>query len=400
MAHDIVIVDGARTAWAEYVGTPGFGAFKDVSAVDLATTAAKTVFSKSGIKPDQIDHVVIGNAMQSGRDSIYGARHVALKAGCRIETPCLTINRLCGSGIESVAIAARLLKLGEAAWVLAGGMENMSQAPYVVRGLRGEPPRFGSNLQLEDSLFMGLQDTYCNLFMAQTAENCARKYGIDRRAQDEYAFRSHREGARAVKAGLFKEEVVPVSIRQKGQNVPFDTDDHIKWDTDLEKLSKLSPAFGKDGTVTAGNASGIVDGAACALVTTAERAKDAGCRAIGRILGYAVVGVSPELMGIGPVPAIRKVLDQTGLRMEQIDLFEINEAFAAQYLAVEKELGLDRSKSNVNGGSIALGHPLGATGTRLILTLLYELRRRRKKLGIASACIGGGQGIALLVEAL
>jgi acetyl-CoA acetyltransferase family protein len=396
---DIVIVNGARTAWAEYAGTPGFGAFKDLTSQDLGAAAAKAALEKSQVKPEWINHVVIGNAMQTSPDAIYGARHVGLKAGIPIPVPAVTINRLCGSGIESVAMAARFLKLGEADFVLAGGMESMSQAPHLIRGMRGEVRfRFGGELKLEDSLFTGLRDGFCNTFMAQTSDNCARKYGISRQAQDEFALRSHVEGARAVKSGIFKEEIVPVMVMRGKEQMPFDTDDHIKPDTTLDKLAKLPASFGKDGTVTAGNASGIVDGAAAVVVSTDKAAK--GLSPIGKIVSFAAVGVEPEYMGIGPAPAIREALKRAGMKLEQIDLFEINEAFAGQYLAVEKDLGLDRAKCNVNGGSIALGHPLGATGTRLLLTLLYELRRRKKKFGIASACIGGGQGIAMILEAL
>ncbi len=396
---DIVILNGARTAWAEYAGTPGFGLFKDLSCVELGAIAAKAALVKSGAKAEWIDHCIMGNAMQTSSDSIYGARHVGLKAGLRIETAALTVNRLCGSGIESVALAARFIKVGDASWVVAGGMENMSQAPHVIRGLRGEPVRFGADVKIEDSLFVNLKDTYCGLFMAETAQNCAKKYDIGRAAQDEFALRSVTEGARAIKSGLFKEEIVSLAITRRKETITVDTDDHIKPDTTLEKLAKLPPAFGKDGTVTAGNASGIVDGAAALVVTSEKSAREKDLKSIGRIVATATVGVPPELMGMGPAPAIREVLKKAGRKLDEIDLFEINEAFAGQYLAVERDLGLDRAKCNVNGGSVALGHPLAATGTRLILTVLYELRRRKKKFGIASACIGGGQGIAMLVEA-
>lgn len=400
MAEDIVILDGARTAWSEYSGTPKHGHLKDVSANELGAIAAKGALEKTGVSADLIDHCIMGNAMQTAGDSIYGARHVALKSGCRIETPAVTVNRLCGSGVESVAMAARFLQTGEAGWVLAGGMENMSQAPHLIRGLRGQAVRFGANMKIEDSLFSNLLDPYCNFFMAQTSDNVAKKYGISREAQDEYALRSHQEGVRAVQAGLFKEEIVPVPVKKRKETVDITADDHIKPDTSMEILSKLPTAFGKEGTVTAGNASGIVDGAACLVVTTGNRAREAGKKPIGRIASFAAVGVPPEIMGIGPAPSIRKALDIAGLKLDQIDLFEINEAFSGQYLACEKDLELDRSKCNVNGGSIALGHPLGATGTRLILTVLYELRRRKAQYGVASACIGGGQGIAMVVESL
>ncbi len=398
MATELVILGGARTAMAEYVGTPGFGAFKDVSAIDLGAVAAKAAMERSRVQPAWVDHVFIGNALQTSGDAIYGARHVGLKAGVPQETPALTLNRLCGSGIQSVVSAAHALLLGEATCTLAGGMENMSQAPHVVRGAR-EGFRFGAQVVLEDSLMVGLLDPFCGCYMAQTSDNCAKKYGITRQAQDEFALRSHQEGARAVKGGLFKEEIVPVPVKRRKEMVPFETDDHIKPETTLEALAKLPPAFGKDGTVTAGNASGIVDGAACLVVATDRFAKDHGCPVLGRIVSWAAVGVEPAFMGMGPAPAIRKALEKAGLRLEQVDLFEINEAFAGQYLSVEKELGLDRARVNVNGGAIALGHPLGATGTRLLLTVLMELKRRKKSIGVASACIGGGQGIAMVVRA-
>lgn len=398
-AEDVVIAAGARTAWAEYAGTPGYGAFRDLTAVELGAAAAREAVRRSGAKPESFDHCVMGNAQQSGPDAIYGARHVALRAGLPVSTPALTLNRLCGSGLESVAHAARLIRAGEASWVLAGGMENMSQSAHVIRGLRGEPVRFGRDLQVVDSLFEALRDPFCGLFMAQTSDALAKKYGIGRAAQDEYALRSHREGARAVQAGLFREEIVPVAVKRKKESVAFASDDHVKPDTTLEKLASLQPAFGAEGTVTAGNASGIVDGAACLVVTTAARAQEAGARPLGRILSSAVVGVPPEIMGIGPAPALRAAAEKAGLKVGDLDLLEVNEAFAGQYLAVEKELELDRARANVNGGSIALGHPLGATGTRLLLTLLLELRRRKARLGAAAACIGGGQGIAMIVEA-
>jgi acetyl-CoA acetyltransferase family protein len=400
MVDEIVLLDGARTPWAEYAGTPGYGLLKDVSQVELAVVAAKAAIAKSKAKPEWFDHCIFGNAMQTSSDAIYGARHVGLKSGLRVECPALTVNRLCGSGIESVALAARFLRTGEASWVLAGGMESMSQAPHLIRGLRGEAPRFGASMQIEDSLFVNLKDGFCGLFMAETAQNCAKKYDIGRGAQDEFALRSHMEGVRAVRAGLFKEEIAPVSVQRRKETVTVDSDDHIKPDTSLEKLAKLPPAFGKDGTVTAGNASGIVDGGSAIVVTTAGQARDKGCTPSARIASYAAVGVPPERMGMGPAPAIREACAKAGVKVGDVDLFEINEAFSGQYLAVEKELGLDRAKCNVNGGSIALGHPLGATGTRLILTLVYELRRRKKKWGVASACIGGGQGIAMVIERL
>ncbi|HKX45955.1 MAG TPA: acetyl-CoA C-acetyltransferase [Planctomycetota bacterium] len=397
MQTEIVLVGGARTAMCEYSGTPGFGKFKDVSAIDLAAHASKAALQRAKVDPGSIDHVIVGNALQTSNDAIYGARHVALKSGVPQGAPALTVNRLCGSGIQSLISGAHLLQLGEARTVLAGGMENMSQAPFVVHGLR-EGAKLGSNPVLEDLLFASLQDPFCGLYMAQTAEKIAKRLAIPRQAQDEFALRSHQLGAAAVKSGRFAEEIAPYVVEGRKGPVSIDTDDHIKPDTTLEGLSKLRPAFGKDGTVTAGNASGIVDGAAAVVMTTAERAKADRLDVFARVRSYATVGVDPSEMGIGPVPAIRKALELAGVGLDEVDRFEINEAFSAQYLGCEKELELDRDKVNVNGGAISLGHPLGATGTRLVLTLMYELRRTGLRYGIASACIGGGQGIALLIE--
>ncbi|MEL6430712.1 MAG: acetyl-CoA C-acetyltransferase [Planctomycetota bacterium] len=397
MSKDVVIVGGARTPMAEYSGTPGYGKLKDVSAIDLAAHASKAALTRAKIDAETVDHTVVGNALQTSNDAIYGARHVALKAGVPQTIPALTVNRLCGSGIQSIASAAQLIALGEAGTVLAGGMENMSQAPYVLHGARNGF-RFGVQPQLEDLLFASLYDPYGDTYMAQTAERIGKRLGITREEQDAYALRSHQLGTEAVQSGRFAEEIEPVVIPSKRGDKVVDTDDHIKPDTSMEALAKLRPAFGKDGTVTAGNASGIVDGAAAVVCTTDERAKADGLDVMGIVRGYSYVGVDPKEMGIGPVPAIQKLLGDAGMSADAIDYFEINEAFSAQYLGCEKELGLDRDKCNVNGGAIGLGHPLGATGTRLVLTLLYQLRRGGKKFGVASACIGGGQGIAMLVE--
>ncbi len=331
------------------------GALRERTALELGAIAAKAAIEQSKFEPQEFDQVVFGNALQTSGDAIYGARHVALRAGLPIQVPALTVNRLCGSGIQSIISAAQWIQLGEADVVLAGGMESMSQAPHVIRGAR-----WGFKLgqgKLEDSLMVALLDSYCGCTMSATAENLARKYGISRLAQDEFALRSQQT---------------------------------------LEILAKLKPAFAKDGCVTAGNASGIVDGGAAVVVTTPDHAK---APVIGRIVSWGIAGVSPEIMGIGPVPAVKIALEKAGLNLSDIDLVEVNEAFAAQYLAVEKVLELDRSKVNVNGGAIALGHPLGATGTRLVMTVLYELKRGKKRYGLASACIGGGQGIAIVVEA-
>ncbi len=397
--QEIWIVGGARTPMAEYSGTPGYGKLKGLSALELGGIALKGALAKTGVKAEDIEHTVIGNALQTSVDAIYGARHVALKAGVPIDRPALTVNRLCGSGIQSIVSAAQMILLGEAGCAAAGGIENMSQAPHLLEGGR-DGFRFGADIKLKDLLFEALKDPMCGLFMAQTAEKIAKKWNVTREEQDKFALRSHQLGAAAVKAGVFKDEIVNVEIQGRKGVTIVDSDDHIKPETTLEGLAKLPAAFGKDGTVTAGNASGIVDGAAAVILTSAERGKQLGVKPLGRIVGWSIVGVEPSEMGIGPAPAIRQVCDKTGIAIDKIDLFEINEAFSAQYLAVEKDLGLDREKANVNGGAVALGHPLGATGTRITLTLLHELRRRKKKYGISSACIGGGQGIALLVEAL
>ena len=394
---EIVIVGGARTAMCEYSGTPGYGKFKDVSAIDLGAHAAAAALERAQVRPGSLDHVVMGNALQTSNDAIYGARHVGLKAGAPQSTPALTVNRLCGSGIQSIISAAHLIQSGEARTVLAGGMENMSQAPFVLHGAR-EGFRFGAQPALQDLLFAALQDPYCGLYMAQTAEKIAKRLDISREAQDEYALRSHQLGAAAVQSGRFAEEIAPYVFETPKGEFIVDKDDHIKPDTTLEGLGKLRAAFGKEGTVTAGNASGIVDGAAAVVVTTKQRALADGLDVFAFVRSWATVGVDPTEMGIGPVPAIRKCLANVGLRVGEVDRFEINEAFSAQYLGCEKELELERAKVNVNGGAISLGHPLGATGTRLVLTLMYELRRSQARWGVASACIGGGQGIAMLIE--
>jgi acetyl-CoA acetyltransferase family protein len=393
MARAIYIVGGARTPMTEYAG-----ALKDVSALDLGATASRAALDKSGVQPEWIDHAVVGNVLQTSSDAIYGARHVALKAGVPIEVPALTVNRLCGSGIQAAVSGAQLIQLEEAEIVLTGGIENMSQAPHVIRGLRSGL-RLGQG-KLEDYLYEALLDPYCGLFMAQTAEKCAAKYGISRDEQDAFALRSQQRAACAWNEGRFAEEVVPVEIKTRKGTTIVDKDDHLRPDTTLEGLAKLSTAFSKDGSVTAGNASGIVDGGA-ALILASERAvKEKGLKPLARLRSWAAVGVDPSIMGMGPAPATRRALERAGLSLADLDLIEVNEAFAGQYLAVEKELGLDREKVNVNGGAIALGHPLGMSGTRLLLTLTHELRRRGGKYGVATACIGGGQGIAAIVEAV
>ena len=374
------------------------GALKDVSALELGAIASRAAFERTGVKPEWIDHAVFGNVLQTSSDAIYGARHVALKAGVPKEVPALTVNRLCGSGIQAAVSGAQLIQLDEADIVLSGGIENMSQAPHVIRGLRS-----GLRLnqgKLEDYLYEALLDPYCGLFMAQTAEKCAEKYGVSRDEQDEYALRSQQAASKAWEAGRFKDEIVPVEIKTRRGVTLVERDDHLRPDTTLEGLAKLPAAFSKDGTVTAGNASGIVDGGAALILASEAAVKSKGLTPAARIVSWAAVGVDPAYMGMGPAPATRKALERAGLKLDQIDLIEVNEAFAGQYLAVEKELGLDRERTNVNGGAIALGHPLGMTGTRLLLTLTHELGRRGKKYGLATACIGGGQGIAAIVEKL
>jgi acetyl-CoA acyltransferase 2 len=390
---DVVIVAGARTAMARYTG-----AFKDISAIELGAVASREAIRRAGTDPAEFDHAIFGNVMQTSSDALYGARHVALKAGLKIETPAVTVNRLCGSGIESIAQAAMRILLGDSKLVLAGGMENMTQSPHVIRGARNGF-KLGEG-KLEDSLMTGLLDSYCGCNMAETAENIAAEYGVTRKDSDEYALRSQQAAEAAVQASKMKDEIVPVEVKVVRKTELFSVDDHRRPETTLETLSKLSPAFRKDGIVTAGNASGIVDGAAAVVVTHAKTADARGWKPLGRIVSWATVGVEPRVMGIGPVPASQKAMAAAGLKIAQIDRVEVNEAFAPQYLAVEKGLGLDRAKTNVNGGAIALGHPLGASGTRLILTLLLELRRTNLRYGLATACIGGGQGIAMIVEAM
>jgi len=372
------------------------GLFSDISAIDLGVVAAKEALARSGTDPGEVDHVIFGNALQTSGDAIYGARHVGLKAGVPKEVPALTVNRLCGSGFESIVQGAQRILLGEAETVLAGGMENMSQAPHVIRGAR-RGLRLGQG-QLEDSLMVALLDSWCGLYMAQTSDRVAAKYGISREEQDEYALSSQRRAAAAWEACRLSEEVVGVDVKSGRKAVRVERDDHLRPDTTIEALAKLPPSFGKDGQVTAGNASGIVDGAAAVVVTTAANAKRKGRKPLGRLLSWGVVGCEPELMGLGPAPAARIALERAGLSLEDVDLWEINEAFAGQILGVVRELGLDLAKLNVNGGAIALGHPLAATGTRLTLTLLKELRRRGLRYGVGAACIGGGQGIAVVLE--
>ena len=393
---DIVIVNGARTPMGRYCGK-----LRDFTAQELGAIAATEAMRRSGVEPGEIDHCIMGNAQQTSGDAIYGARHVALKAGIPIEVPALTVNRLCGSGMQSVVTATQMIRLGESKIALAGGMESMSQAPHVIRGMRWGVG-FGEG-KLEDSLMVALLDSYCGLYMANTAELYAGQQGVTREMQDEFALRSQKCADDAYKAGRLQEELTPVLLRnRKGEPTGemFSEDDHRRPETTMESLGKLKPAFGKNGSVTAGNASGIVDGGAATVVMSLHEAEKRNLKPLGRIVSWGIAGVDPKIMGSGPVPSTKIALQKAGLKLEDMDLIEVNEAFAAQYVAVEKELGLDREKVNVNGGAIALGHPLGASGTRLLITLLYELRRRKGKYGLSTACIGGGQGIAVIVENL
>src|SRR6202171_5084309 len=393
---DIAIVSGPRTPFGRYCGK-----LKDFTAQELGAIAGKAAIERAGLELQEFDHAVFGNAQQTSGDALYAARHVGLRAGLPIETPALTVNRLCGSGMQAIINAAQMIQLGEAGTVIAGGMEAMSQAPFVIRGRDGFSLAPGG--KLEDSLMVALLDSYCGLYMANTAELYGEQQGITRQSQDEFALRSQQRADAAYKDGRLREELVSVPPRNsKGEATgeSLTEDDHRRPQTTMEALAKLKPAFGKKGTVTAGKASGSVDGGAAVVVMALENALKRGLKPLGRIVSWGVAGVDPKLMGRGPVPATKVALQKAGLSLDYIDLIEVNEAFAAQYLAVEKELGLDREKVNVNGGAIALGHPLGATGTRLVVTLLYELRRRKKKYGLATACIGGGQGIAMVVESL
>ena len=390
---DVVFLSGVRT---------GFGAFggslKDLSAIDLGAVASRHAIQRSGVPASDFGHTVFGNALQTSADAIYMARHVGLKAGLPIETPAVTVNRLCGSGFEAITQGAQLILLGEADAVLAGGAESMSQAPHVVRGAR-----WGLRLgpaPLEDLLWESLKDPQCGLSMAETAESLAEKYKLTRTEVDEVAVASQQRAKRAWDACAFQDEVIPVTIKVKGKEIEFRADEHMRPETTLEILSGLKPYFKKDGLVTAGNASGISDGGAATVLASEEYAQAHGLKPLGRLVAWAVAGVEPKHMGIGPAPAARKALAKAKMTLEQMDLVEVNEAFAPQYLAVERELCLDRSRTNACGGAIAIGHPLAATGTRITIHLLHALRREQKRFGLGSACIGGGHGAAVIVEAL
>ena len=391
--NDVVVLEGARTAFGRFGG-----ALRRVSATSLGVAAATGALARSKVAPESVDHVVFGNVVQSSADAVYLARHVGLGVGTRVDCPALTVNRLCGSGLEAAVTGARLIQGGEADIVLAGGTENMSQAPFVVRGAREGLP-LGPGV-LEDTLWAALTDSACGLGMADTAENLAARYDISREAQDEFAARSHQLASRARTSGRFAEEIVPVEV-PGGRSGPTAVaeDEHIRAETTVDRLRQLPTRFKERGTVTAGNSSGINDGAGAVVLASERVAARLGLAPLGRLRAWATVGVPPEIMGIGPAPAIREALARAELTLDAIGVLEVNEAFAAQYLAVEKEVGLDRARVNLNGGAIALGHPIGASGARLLLTLLYELRHRKERFGLATLCIGGGQGIAAVVEA-
>ena len=384
LEKEIVILSAVRTPFGKFCG-----ALKDLTATELGVIAGRAAIERAGVRPEEIDHVIFGNAQQTSADAIYLARHIGLQVGVPASVPALTVNRICGSGFQSIVSGAHLLLLGEASFVLAGGTESMTQAPHVIRGARSGIP-LGEG-RLEDSLWSALTDTYCNFNMAETAENLASRYEITREETDEFAYQSQMRTKSAQESGRLSQEIVSIVGL-------LDRDEHPRPSTTREALAALKPVFRKDGIVTAGNASGISDGAVAVVLSTSEKAGQRGIRPLARIVSWGIAGCEPAIMGIGPVPAIRMALDRAGLALDEIDLIEVNEAFACQYLAVEKELALDREKVNVNGGAIAIGHPLGATGTRLTTTLIYELERRNARYGVGSACIGGGQGIALLLE--
>ena len=394
LSRAIYLVAAKRTPFGAFSGS-----LESLSAIDLQVVAAQAALEAAGLSPDAVDHVVIGNVAQTSADAIYMARHVGLRAGVPIPVPALTVNRLCGSGFQAVISGAHEILAGDAEVVLTGGCESMSQAPHIARGLR-KPARLGQNPQLEDSLWSSLTDSYAGCAMGITAENLAVQYSISREDCDAYALRSQQAWAAAQEGGRFAAELAPVTVEGRKGPTQVTRDEHPRVDTTMATLAALRPSFKKDGVITAGNASGICDGAGAVILASEEAVKKHGLTPLARLVQWHTAGVDPKIMGIGPVPAIRGALERAGLGFDGVDLFEINEAFAPQYLACEKELGLDRSKTNVDGGAISLGHPLGASGARITAHLVHELRRRGGKFGVGSACIGGGQGIALVVENL
>lgn len=390
----IVILSAVRTGFGAFGGT-----LKEFTATDLGALAARAAIARAALTPDSIEHVIVGSVLQSSADAAYLARHVALKAGCPIETPAVTVNRLCGSGFESVVQAARLIAAGEARAVLAVGAESMSQAPHVLRGLRWGV-KYGAPPPMEDSLAAGLTDAHCGLPMGETAERLADRYGISREACDAYALRSQQAADAAWASGAFADELVSVPIvdRKTKATTEWAADEHRRPDVTEAALARLAPVFRKGGVVTAGNASGINDGAGALVLADEAWARERGLVPLARLVAHGVAGVEPEIMGIGPVPAIRQALSRAGLTLAQVDLVDVNEAFAAQYLAVEQVLELDRARTNLDGGAIAIGHPLGASGSRITAHLVHALRRRQLNVAVGAACIGGGQGIAIVLE--
>ena len=393
---DIVFLSAVRTGFGSFGGS-----LKDLSANDLGVIASRAAMERSGAPAADVGHVVFGNVVQTSRDAAYLARHIGLRAGCAEATPALTVNRLCGSGFEAVTQAAQLIQMGHAEVVLAGGTESMSQAPHVIRGARWGL-RLGPTPPLEDVLWEALRDSFCDLSMAETAERLADQHQLSRADVDAVALRSQQRAEAGWKNGAFTDEIVPVELtdRKTKQKISWASDEHRRPGSTADGLAKLPPYFRKDGVVTAGNASGIVDGAGALVVASGTYASNHSLRPLGRLISWGACGVDPRIMGIGPVPASRLALQRAGMKLEQMDLVEVNEAFAAQYLAVERELGLDPAKTNVDGGAIAIGHPLGATGARITAHLLHALRRRGGRYGLGAACIGGGQGIAVIVESL
>lgn len=393
MDESLFFLAGKRTPFGAYGGS-----LKDAHPTDLSVSASRAALEQAKVEPQEIDHVVFGNVIHVTADAIYTPRHIGLKLGVPESVPALGINRLCGTGFQVIIEAHHQMLAGDTKIALVGGVENMSMSPYVFRG-----GRWGVKMghsELSDMMMESLTDSYAGIPMAITAENLAEKYGITRAQTDEFALRSQKLAAEALKGGRFKDETAPYTMKdRKGNPTTLDRDEHPKPDTTIETLTKLKPVFKKDGMVTAGNASGIVDGAAAMVVASETEAKRRGAQPIGRLVAYGVVGCDPKIMGIGPAPAARQALKRAGMTLAQMDLVEVNEAFAQQALAVEKELGISRDLFNVNGGAVAIGHPLAASGARITQTLLYELHRRKKRYGLASACIGGGQGIALVVEA-
>ncbi len=387
---EIYIVAAKRTPF----GTFG-GKLKDLSAIDLGVIASKAALEAGGVDPNIVDHVIVGNVAQTSADAIYMARHIGLKSGVPIPTPALTVNRLCGSGFQSVVNGAQQILLGDSEVVLTGGAENMSQAPFSARGIRFGI-RLGTAPELEDTLWSSLSDPHAGCAMGVTAENLAKKYGITREQADEYALRSQQAWANAQENGYFKAELAPVELTSRKGTSMFEVDEHARPDANIESMAKLRPNFG--GVVTAANASGIGDGAGAIILASADAVKKHGLTPVARLVQWGITGVEPTLMGIGPVSSIKAALDRAGLGLNDMDLVEINEAFAPQYLACEKELELDRSKVNVNGGAIAMAHPLAASGSRITTHLVHELQRRGGKYAVGSACIGGGQGIAVVLE--